>query len=97
MVSCLFLSIQITTAGTTGKIAGHVVGDEGQGLQGANVILEGTSLGVATDENGFYALLNVPPGHYTLVVSMIGYAKVTVENVFSCYRYYHYNKYYLTT
>lgn len=76
-----FLCFQIATAGVTGKIAGRVTGDAGQGLQGANVILEGTSLGVASDENGYYAVLNVPPGHYTLIVKMIGYAKVTVENV----------------
>ncbi len=54
-------------AGTTGKIAGVVLdGDTGDPLPGANVIIEKTNLGAATDLRGNYAILNVPPGAYKL-------------------------------
>jgi len=69
-------------AAITGKVSGTVTDAEtGDELPGVNVILEGTDLGSATNENGYYAILNVPPGSYTLTASMIGYRKVTVRNV----------------
>ncbi|MCX6142351.1 MAG: SusC/RagA family TonB-linked outer membrane protein [Ignavibacteriales bacterium] len=45
----------------------------GEALVGANVFLEKTSFGAATDVNGVYTILNVLQGNYTLVVSYIGY------------------------
>ncbi len=69
-------------AGTTGKIAGHVF-DKATGapLPGVNVILEGTTIGAATNANGYYVILNVPPGKYTMKFSMIGYGEYRVKNV----------------
>ncbi|MDZ7372831.1 MAG: TonB-dependent receptor [candidate division KSB1 bacterium] len=67
---------------TTGKIAGKVVdATNGEPLPAANVILEGTTRGAATDENGEFVILNVPPGDYTLAVRMIGYETVRMEHV----------------
>ncbi|MFZ5518576.1 MAG: TonB-dependent receptor [Candidatus Zhuqueibacterota bacterium] len=61
-------------AGTTGKIAGVVKDAENQSpLPGANVVIEGTLIGAATDMNGNYAILNIPPGSYTVVATMMGY------------------------
>lgn len=69
-------------AGTTGKISGTVRDQEtGQPLVGANVFVEGTVLGAATNLNGFYNILNIPPGGYTLRVSMMGYTPLNIENV----------------
>lgn len=69
-------------AGTTGKIAGTVVDKEtGQPLIGANIIIEGTSLGAATDVNGHYTILEVPPGTYKLKVSYIGYRNTIISHV----------------
>jgi TonB-linked SusC/RagA family outer membrane protein len=45
----------------------------GEALVGANVFLEKTSFGAATDANGVYTIQNVLQGDYTLVVSYIGY------------------------
>lgn len=68
--------------GTTGKIAG-IITDENTGdpLPGATVIVEGTQLGAATDFNGRYVILQVPPGNYTLQISFVGYRKVVVDDV----------------
>jgi outer membrane receptor protein involved in Fe transport len=69
-------------AGTSGKIAG-VVKDEktGQPLVGVNVVVEGTTMGAATDKDGYYLILNVPAGKYNIKASMIGYTTVVMRDV----------------
>lgn len=69
-------------AQTTGKIAGRVLdAPTGAPLPAVNVVVEGTSRGAATDENGTFVILNMPPGVYTLRASMIGYEAVRLQNV----------------
>lgn len=69
-------------AGNTGKIAGQAKDAQtGETLVGVNVIVEGTSMGAATNIDGYYVILNVPPGRYTLVGSAVGYNRKTVTNV----------------
>jgi len=56
-------------AGTTGKIVGQVVDAEtGEPLPGANIQIEGTPMGAATDEDGQFLIINVPVGTYTVEV-----------------------------
>ena len=70
------------TAGTSGKISGTVVDkSNGQGLPGANVVLVGTSKGASSDLKGVFKIFNVDPGTYQMKISMMGYQKITVENV----------------
>jgi hypothetical protein len=69
-------------AGTTGKIAGKVTDAEtGEPLVGANVILLNTQLGASVDVDGDFYVLNIPPGTYTVEVSMIGYATTQLTDV----------------
>lgn len=69
-------------AGNTGKITGVVKDKEtGDALPGVNVILEGTTMGAATNAKGEYTILNVPAGVYTVTTSMISYSKLTKQNV----------------
>lgn len=68
-------------AGTTGKISGRVVDPKGQPLTGANVIVPEARKGAATDADGYYNILDVPPGTYVVKVSLIGYQTVTIEDV----------------
>lgn len=69
-------------AGTTGKIAGNIkdalTGDD---LIGVNIILLGTNYGAASDLDGNYFILNIPPGVYNLKVSMIGFATKTIQSI----------------
>lgn len=66
----------------TGKIAGKITDQQtGEELIGASVLVVGTSLGAATDFEGNYNILNVPPGVYTLRVSYVGYTSKTISNV----------------
>lgn len=84
-LTILFLTLFLAStamAGVTGKIAGKIVDDETkQPLPGVNVILDGTTMGAATDISGSYVILNVPVGTYQLKASMMGYQTVTVKNV----------------
>jgi TonB-dependent receptor len=74
----IFSSQQLFGAG--GTIQGKVVDvTTGEPLAGANVFIEGTSIGTASNLEGEYVLLNIPPGHYTLKVTYIGYNSVTYE------------------
>ena len=48
-----------------------------QSLIGANIYIEGTSLGSATDEKGYYKITSVKEGNYIIKVSYIGYETLT--------------------
>ncbi len=72
----------VSYAGITGKIAGRITdASNNQGLAGVNVVIEGELIGAATDMKGYYTILNVPPGTYSLKASIVGYTNVTVKNV----------------
>ena len=69
-------------AGTTGKITGRIIDAEtGNPLPGANIIIESTTYGAAADVDGFYMILNLPPGSYILKASMMGYTDRKIEGV----------------
>ncbi len=69
-------------AGVSGKVAGVVLDSRTrEPLLGVNVIIAGTMIGASTDVDGFYSILNVPPGTYKLEASYIGYSKVEVLQV----------------
>lgn len=76
------LFVAVAWPGTTGKIAGRVVDkSSGAAISGANVMLDGTTLGAAADLEGYFTILNVPPGNYRLKATMIGYGSVVVQDV----------------
>jgi hypothetical protein len=78
----IFFCYSYIFAGTTGKIKGKVLEKESSlPVIGANVVLKGTTMGAAADMNGNYFIINVPPGKYDIVVSAIGYQKLTVTGV----------------
>ncbi|MDR9415077.1 MAG: TonB-dependent receptor, partial [Gracilimonas sp.] len=77
----LITSVCTLMAQTTGKISGKVTDPEGNPLPGVNVVLEGVMKGASTNVDGNFFILNVRPGTYTLVASMVGFKKVTVEEV----------------
>ncbi|HET6566983.1 MAG TPA: TonB-dependent receptor [Rhodothermales bacterium] len=82
LVLFLLATPALLLAQSTGKIAGTVVDAEtGETLPGASVILEGTTLGAATDIDGEYQIFEVPPGIYTVVASYTGYATERRANV----------------
>ncbi len=78
----LLTATSLSLAGTTGKIAGRVLdANSGEPLPGANIYIDGHPYGSATDVDGFYYILNIPPGTYTVVAQMLSYKEVRVTNV----------------
>jgi len=78
----VFFLVSSLFAGTTGKIAGRVIDKQtGDPLIGVNVLVEGSYMGAATDNDGYYSIVNVTPGTYSLKTMMIGYQGVIQRNV----------------
>ena len=76
------LSNNLLAQSLKGKVVGKLVdADTGDPLIGANVIIEGTMIGAAADLEGNYRILHVPPGSYTLLVRMMGYATTRITGV----------------
>lgn len=77
MLVAVFMSWTIALAGNTGKITGKVTDKAtGEPLIGASIMLKNMRMGAATDVNGEYFILNIPPGTYTVTISMLGYESV---------------------
>jgi len=72
----------LTYSQSTGKIMGKVTDATlGEGIPFANIMIEGTTTGAASDLDGNYVILNVPPGKYNVTASYIGYKKITIKAV----------------
>jgi outer membrane receptor protein involved in Fe transport len=83
-VMCLLVALGhlAAMAGTTGKIAGQVSDKTTrEPLVGVNVTVQGTMLGGNTDINGYFAILNVPPGTCAVKASLVGYTPTVVTEV----------------
>ncbi len=52
--------------------------ESGEPVMFTNVFLEGTTIGTATDEHGYYSLTNLKPGSYFLVSTSVGYDTVRI-------------------
>jgi hypothetical protein len=77
----LFCTLNIN-AGTTGKIYGRITNiDTGEPVPGISVNIIGTNLGAASNYEGDYFIINVPPGKYKLEASGIGYQKLRKEGI----------------
>ncbi len=74
IISSLIYSQQ--NGGVKGNVKDIITGEP---LIGANVFLEGTTRGAATDIDGNYRITNIPPGKYILKASYLGYANKELE------------------
>ena len=80
LVALIVLSAPLTSNAQTGTVAGELKDAEtGESLVGANIIVEGTDLGVATDIDGRYTLRRVPEGEQTILFRYIGYQEKRVD------------------
>ena len=50
-------------------------GSNGETLFGASVFLEGTTIGVTTNEYGFYSI-TAPKGNHNIIISYIGFTEL---------------------
>lgn len=76
------MSCSLLMAANFGRISGRVIEEKsGNPVMGANIIIQGASLGAASDMEGNYAILQVPPGKYSVKCEFIGYTPVVMQNV----------------
>lgn len=68
-------------AQTSGKLSGRILDNEGNPLVGANILIEGTTQGAATDFEGYYIIINVRAGIYNVRIGYLGFKSQISENV----------------
>ena len=69
---------------TSGKIAGTITSSEtGEPISGANVVITDAAypMGAASGSDGYFVILNIPPGEYTVKVTYMGKKDVILENL----------------
>ena len=82
IVTIIFLATTFAAHAQVGKIDGRVISAEtGNPIPGANVLIEGTTMGAAADMDGRFSILNVRPGTYTVRASAIGYQTMVMQEV----------------
>lgn len=78
----IILALPVQGFAQSGKVVGLVVDKEmGDPIIGANVVIEGTKLGAATDLEGMFIIKAVPVGNYTVKASAVGYATQIFKDV----------------
>ncbi len=78
--SCIIIAQNIT-----GNIEGNVVDSTNSSLSGVNISLESKDLqgilGTASDDRGYFKIMNLPVGDYKVKISSIGYQILIFQNV----------------
>ncbi|RPI66650.1 MAG: carboxypeptidase-like regulatory domain-containing protein, partial [Ignavibacteriales bacterium] len=78
----LIVLFSFQTLAQNAIIAGKVVDKQtGEPLIGANVVLDGTGWGSATDINGLFKIKNIASGTYTITASYAGYSSETIKDI----------------
>jgi outer membrane receptor protein involved in Fe transport len=81
LIGVLLLPID-SFAGVTGQIKGRITNQsDGQPVLGASVLVVGTTQGAMTDLDGYFQILRVDPGTYTLRISHLDFVTVEVTEV----------------
>jgi hypothetical protein len=92
LLLAIVLSSHLSFA-ANGKISGRVTDQATrEGLPGVNIMIVGfweagkltamdSRLGATSDINGYYVILNVPPGSYDIKASMVGYVPMIQKQV----------------
>ena len=74
LIAAAIHPVQAQDAGGKARLYGTVTDKStGEPVAGANVVLVGTRFGAATDLEGEYEIVNVPPGPYAVIATFVGY------------------------
>jgi hypothetical protein len=81
--SCLILiSPELASQSQNGTISGKVVNMQTEEpLIGVSVVVVGTTIGAATNEEGLFAIQNVPVGTYSIRASAVGFQPIIKTDV----------------
>ena len=85
LVFILVLRIVTYAQDITGNIEGYIIDSSNVPLLGVNILLESENLqgtlGAATNDEGYFRIINLPVGIYNVKISFIGYQKITFQNI----------------
>ena len=77
-----FFVFHLVHSQTSGSLTGRIFDIQSQlPLEGATLLLEGTSLGTVTDSDGYFKLENIPSQSYNITASYLGYESQTQFNI----------------
>jgi iron complex outermembrane receptor protein len=65
----------------SGNLTGFVYDNSGQPIAGANVLVQNTNTGAATDAEGKFVIPDLRYGSYRLEISSIGYRRITTDEI----------------
>ena len=79
---CITLSAEANNISTADKTDAHIYGhiidsSTGEHLPYIVIILQGTTIGVSTDNTGHYLIRDLPEGDFVMEISAVGYKTVT--------------------
>lgn len=77
----LLFIVTCVNAQVTTEVSGYVKDEAGLPIFTATVVLNNTSTGAVTDDNGRFLIKDVVPGSYNITASFLGYKSVTKYNV----------------
>jgi outer membrane receptor for ferrienterochelin and colicins len=69
----LLMSLSSTVYSQLANISGHINLPDSSSLEGATVVIKGTTSGAVSDNEGYYNVKKVKPGTYILRVSLLGF------------------------
>jgi len=72
-ILCAYVIVTNAQNSTSG-ISGHLKGSSGEAIAAATIKIQNTGKGSTSDEKGFFKILNVKPGTYTLQVTALGFS-----------------------
>ena len=85
LFSCLHRDALAQSQSINGTIRGHVADATGASVGGAQVTVKNAEVGytktLQTASDGYFVLLNLPLGHYSVDVSMTGFSPVAYANL----------------
>ena len=78
----IILSFGLLSSQNSGNLTGRVLDSQTQlPIQGVTILLENSLLGVATDENGYFTINDIPTKTYNVDISHLGYQSQTIYNI----------------
>lgn len=90
--SCVFaIALLVTMASLAaaqnyGELQGYVKGPDGAAIAGAEITVKGPNLlgteKAMSDDKGYFRIINIPPGRYTVEVSKVGFKNVSYSDVY---------------
>lgn len=77
LIILILLATHFSFGQSLSIIKGEVVDEQNQPLPYANIILENTNFGASSNEAGKFEITNIPSGRYKIIVSQVGYQKIS--------------------